>query len=117
MRHLHIATPIADDANNSDIEEQNVDKDVLITVSDNDNDVNKSSLSLSLTVIKSSLSTFCSPIADDDNNSDIEEQNVDKDDLITVSDNDKDDLFTSLSLSLTVIKSSISKNKMLIKMI
>src|SRR3954447_15814006 len=40
MRRLHIATPIADNANNSDIEEQNVDKDDLITVSDDDNDVN-----------------------------------------------------------------------------
>src|SRR5579859_7659205 len=40
MRRLHIATPIAEDSNNSDKEEQNIDKEDLITVSDDDNDVN-----------------------------------------------------------------------------
>ncbi|GES86276.1 hypothetical protein GLOIN_2v1781828 [Rhizophagus clarus] len=40
MRRLHIATPIAEDSNNSDKEEQNIDKEDLITVSDDDNNVN-----------------------------------------------------------------------------
>ena len=40
MRRLHIATPIADNSNNSNGEEQNFDKKDLITVSDDDNDVN-----------------------------------------------------------------------------
>lgn len=38
MRRLHIATPIADDLNDSDEEEQNINKEDLITVSDDDND-------------------------------------------------------------------------------
>jgi len=40
MKRLHIATPIADDSNNFDREEQNIDKEDLITVSDDENDAN-----------------------------------------------------------------------------
>ena len=42
MRRLHIATPIVDDSNNSNKEEQNVDKEDLIIVSDNE-DINNNS--------------------------------------------------------------------------
>src|SRR4051794_19171812 len=40
IRRLHIATPIADNSNNSDGEEQNFNKENLITVSDDNNNVN-----------------------------------------------------------------------------